>query len=234
MRRGPSVTAAVPMACDRLRCTGCDFRVLSFSHKAWRSTVDYLFFRNSNLDPAKLSANLIDRYVFVDFRERADSDPIWRGSSMGMCRARVVTGDLRFHHPVTGKSDSASIFWEKADMQSPFTAAVLGSSLTDRFLSSVTIHFLTGGQKKTVSAEIGASICNVARENGIDIQAACQGHGMCGSCAVTIDRKHQATLSRPSNQERKTLSRQKSPKGVRLACQTLVTPACDGMEVRWG
>ena len=43
-------------ACDAMRCTGCDFDVLSFERAAWRDGVDYMFFRNAYPDAGKLSA----------------------------------------------------------------------------------------------------------------------------------------------------------------------------------
>lgn len=44
--------------CDALRCTKCDFRVLSLPHRAWHSDCDYLFFRNNYPTEAKLGPKL--------------------------------------------------------------------------------------------------------------------------------------------------------------------------------
>ncbi|KAI8922286.1 protein C8orf37 [Powellomyces hirtus] len=46
-------------ACDRLRCTKCDFRCLSFPNNEWNDRSDYLFFRNHMPDRDKLQDNLV-------------------------------------------------------------------------------------------------------------------------------------------------------------------------------
>ncbi|XP_014768741.1 cilia- and flagella-associated protein 418 [Octopus bimaculoides] len=35
------------LSCDKLRCTSCDMKVLSFEDFAWLSSLDYLFLRNN-------------------------------------------------------------------------------------------------------------------------------------------------------------------------------------------
>ena len=47
-----------PKSCDRLRCIGCDFRVLIFSKFKWTSDVDYLFFRNCMPETINLKTKL--------------------------------------------------------------------------------------------------------------------------------------------------------------------------------
>jgi hypothetical protein len=44
--------------CDRLRCIGCDFKVLIFPKFKWAADVDYLFFRNSMPEAIKLNTKL--------------------------------------------------------------------------------------------------------------------------------------------------------------------------------
>ncbi|KAI8593243.1 retinal maintenance-domain-containing protein [Geranomyces variabilis] len=48
-------------ACDRLRCTQCDFRCLSFPDATWAPASDYLFFRNHMPDMERLRENLVPR-----------------------------------------------------------------------------------------------------------------------------------------------------------------------------
>lgn len=45
--------------CSNLRCIKCNFSVVAFTQARWESTVDYMFFRNANCDPIKLSMKLI-------------------------------------------------------------------------------------------------------------------------------------------------------------------------------
>mgnify|MGYP002804267457 CR=1 FL=1 len=47
--------------CDQLRCTSCDFQVVSFDNYKWHSSCDYLFFRNNIPDFSKLKVNLIQK-----------------------------------------------------------------------------------------------------------------------------------------------------------------------------
>jgi len=45
-------------ACSALRCTSCDFDVLSFDDKSWHRETDYLFLRNNFPDRIRLMAKL--------------------------------------------------------------------------------------------------------------------------------------------------------------------------------
>ncbi|XP_077382448.1 cilia- and flagella-associated protein 418 [Festucalex cinctus] len=54
-------TAASKRSCDQLRCTSCDFRVLTFDDCEWDSSCDYLFLRNNMPDHGKLVAKLMKR-----------------------------------------------------------------------------------------------------------------------------------------------------------------------------
>ncbi|CAE1272120.1 Protein C8orf37 homolog [Acanthosepion pharaonis] len=46
-------------SCDKLRCTSCDFKVLSFEGFAWHSSTNYLFLRNNVPDVGRLKAKLL-------------------------------------------------------------------------------------------------------------------------------------------------------------------------------
>ena len=46
-------------ACDRLRCTSCDFQVVWFNDFVWHTRSDYLFFRNNVPDFGRLKKNLV-------------------------------------------------------------------------------------------------------------------------------------------------------------------------------
>jgi len=51
-------TIGVLMCCDAMRCTKCDFRVISFDNVCWEPDVDYLFFRNNYPTETKLAPKL--------------------------------------------------------------------------------------------------------------------------------------------------------------------------------
>ena len=45
-------------ACDKLRCTDCDFKICMFDNFVWDSATDYLFLRNNIPDFSKLKSKL--------------------------------------------------------------------------------------------------------------------------------------------------------------------------------
>ncbi|KAM3873523.1 cilia- and flagella-associated protein 418 [Diretmus argenteus] len=51
-------TAMSKRSCDQLRCTSCDFRVLTFDDYEWDTSCDYLFLRNNMPDSQKLRSRL--------------------------------------------------------------------------------------------------------------------------------------------------------------------------------
>ncbi|XP_053571198.1 cilia- and flagella-associated protein 418 isoform X2 [Bombina bombina] len=46
-------------ACDQLRCTACDFKVVIFDNCEWDASCDYYFFRNSMPDISRLQTKTI-------------------------------------------------------------------------------------------------------------------------------------------------------------------------------
>ncbi|XP_061188462.1 cilia- and flagella-associated protein 418-like [Saccostrea echinata] len=48
-------------ACDKLRCTSCDFKVCSFDNFEWSRDTDYLFLRNNAPDYERLKTNMVPR-----------------------------------------------------------------------------------------------------------------------------------------------------------------------------
>uniref|UniRef100_A0A8C6T558 Cilia- and flagella-associated protein 418 n=1 Tax=Neogobius melanostomus TaxID=47308 RepID=A0A8C6T558_9GOBI len=57
-------TATSKRSCDQLRCTSCDFSVLTFDDCEWDSGCDYLFFRNNVPERPKLQSKLRRRRAF--------------------------------------------------------------------------------------------------------------------------------------------------------------------------
>ena len=50
---------SIHRACNTLRCTSCDFRVIWFNDYCWHSSCDYLFFRNNVPEYDKLRIKLM-------------------------------------------------------------------------------------------------------------------------------------------------------------------------------
>ncbi|EKX48782.1 hypothetical protein GUITHDRAFT_93550 [Guillardia theta CCMP2712] len=64
-------------ACDRLRCTKCDFDVLRIKDMTWHSDCEYLFFRNFYPDVDKLKQKLKARSGFCAYACQCT----WRSAS---------------------------------------------------------------------------------------------------------------------------------------------------------
>ncbi|KAJ8303136.1 hypothetical protein KUTeg_019532 [Tegillarca granosa] len=47
--------------CDKLRCTACDFKVITFDNFEWDPETDYLFLRNNVPDFHRLKSNLLPK-----------------------------------------------------------------------------------------------------------------------------------------------------------------------------
>ncbi|XP_069477495.1 cilia- and flagella-associated protein 418 isoform X3 [Ambystoma mexicanum] len=57
-------TTSSQRACNHLRCTACDFSVVSYDDYQWDKSCDYLFFRNSMPELDKLKGKLMRRKGF--------------------------------------------------------------------------------------------------------------------------------------------------------------------------
>ncbi|XP_072007560.1 cilia- and flagella-associated protein 418 [Engystomops pustulosus] len=52
-------TSVSERACHQLRCTACDFNIVTFDDYRWDASCDYLFFRNSMPELSKLQTKMI-------------------------------------------------------------------------------------------------------------------------------------------------------------------------------
>lgn len=88
------------------------------------------------------------------------------------------------------------------------------------------------GQHKTVEAENGLSLMVAAQDHQISgIAAICNGCCSCGTCLVSI--AQQDHLAAPYSGELQVLAKLKQRESnSRLACQVVVSPALEGLEVR--
>ena len=57
------------------------------------------------------------------------------------------------------------------------------------------------GQEKTIDAENGLSLLEVAHNNGIDLEGACEGSLACSTCHVVIEKNFFEDLPEPSEEE---------------------------------
>jgi Na+-transporting NADH:ubiquinone oxidoreductase subunit NqrF len=54
----------------------------------------------------------------------------------------------------------------------------------------ITITFVEAGEDVVVEAQVGKSILEVAQENEIDLEGACDGSMACSTCHVVFEQKH--------------------------------------------
>ena len=88
------------------------------------------------------------------------------------------------------------------------------------------------GAEKTVDAPNGLSVMEVAIENDVDIEAACEGSLACATCHMVLDPDWYAKLDPPSEDEEDMLDLAFGlTKTSRLTCQIRVSEAIDGLRV---
>ena len=92
---------------------------------------------------------------------------------------------------------------------------------------------LPDGTRRSASAPEGASLLEVARLNGIDIEGACGGNMACATCHVVVDDAFFDLLAPPAAEEEDMLDLAPSLAATsRLGCQIRLTAALDGLVVR--
>ncbi|MBL8571052.1 MAG: (2Fe-2S)-binding protein [Phreatobacter sp.] len=89
------------------------------------------------------------------------------------------------------------------------------------------------GEKRTVSADTGATVMEVAIKNGIPgIVAECGGACACATCHVYVDESWMPTVGEPSHMEEDMLDFAFEVKPTsRLSCQIKITDAMEGLTV---
>lgn len=85
------------------------------------------------------------------------------------------------------------------------------------------------GSEVTVEAKNGLSVMEVAIDNDIDIEAACEGSLACATCHMVLDPEWYDKLGEPSEEEEDMLDLAFGlTRTSRLTCQIRVTDALDG------
>lgn len=89
-----------------------------------------------------------------------------------------------------------------------------------------------GGNRKTVEAQSGLSLLEVAHQNNIDIEGACGGSLACSTCHVIVAEEWYDKLKTASEDEEDMLDLAFGlTKTSRLGCQIIVSDELDGLEV---
>jgi 2Fe-2S ferredoxin len=89
------------------------------------------------------------------------------------------------------------------------------------------------GTQKDIDAMSGLSILEIAHQNDINIEGACEGSLACSTCHVIIDPKWFELLGEPTEDEEDMLDLAFGlTQTSRLGCQIIVTDELDGLVVK--
>ncbi len=89
------------------------------------------------------------------------------------------------------------------------------------------------GKEKVVNAEHGLSLLEVAHNNGIDLEGACEGSLACSTCHIVLEKSFFDSLPEPSEEEEDMLDLAFGLTHTsRLGCQIIVDEKLDGMKVK--
>jgi len=95
------------------------------------------------------------------------------------------------------------------------------------------IFVLTDGQEKTVEAPVGLSVLEIAHQNDIDLEGACEGSLACSTCHVVVDNSFFDKLPEASEDEEDMLDLAFGLTHTsRLGCQIRMTEELDGLKVK--
>ena len=90
----------------------------------------------------------------------------------------------------------------------------------------------TDGSRKEVEASEGDSVMEIAQQNGIDIEGACEGSMACSTCHVIVAPEWFSKLDPASEEEEDILDLAYGLTGrSRLGCQIPLTEELDGLVV---
>lgn len=89
------------------------------------------------------------------------------------------------------------------------------------------------GVRKEIDAPLGLSILEIAHQNNIDLEGACEGSLACSTCHVVVDKEWFDILPEASEEEEDMLDLAFGlTQTSRLGCQIIMTEELDGLTVR--
>jgi len=98
--------------------------------------------------------------------------------------------------------------------------------------TGISVHFRDskGDLIKTVEANEGDNILDIAHEHDIDLEGACEGSIACSTCHVILSQEHYDLLPEPVDDENDMLDMAFGLTDTsRLGCQVKLTKELDGM-----
>jgi 2Fe-2S ferredoxin len=89
------------------------------------------------------------------------------------------------------------------------------------------------GARREVDAPLGLSVLEIAHNNGVDIEGACEGSLACSTCHVIVDSEWYELLKEATEDEEDMLDLAFGLTATsRLGCQIIMTEELDGLTVR--
>ena len=89
------------------------------------------------------------------------------------------------------------------------------------------------GTRREVDAPLGLSLLEIAHNNDIDIEGACEGSLACSTCHVIVDEDWHEVLPEASDDEEDMLDLAFGLTATsRLGCQIIISEELDGLVVR--
>ena len=89
------------------------------------------------------------------------------------------------------------------------------------------------GTRREVDAPVGLSVLEIAHQNDVDVEGACEGSLACSTCHVIVDPAWFRMLAKPTEDEEDMLDLAFGlTETSRLGCQIVITEALDGLTVR--
>ncbi len=87
--------------------------------------------------------------------------------------------------------------------------------------------------EKEIDAPVGLSVLEIAHQNDIDLEGACEGSLACSTCHVIVDSEWYEALEEPTEDEEDMLDLAFGLTNTsRLGCQIIMKPELDGLRVR--
>ena len=101
-------------------------------------------------------------------------------------------------------------------------------------MTQVTVNFiLPNGETKTVHAEAGENLLEIAHHNRVALEGACEGSLACSTCHVVVEKEWFSKLDDAGDDEEDMLDYAFALTSTsRLGCQIKVTEALSGITVR--
>ena len=89
------------------------------------------------------------------------------------------------------------------------------------------------GNEKVIDAADGLSVLEIAHQNDIDLEGACEGSLACSTCHVIVDEDQFDKLPEPTEDEEDMLDLAFGLTHTsRLGCQIIITPEREGMRLK--